>query len=470
MLSTSEQKRQESCDRFNKYKSRLDEAAVPLIRALLHLVRPTEHFPKYSHEEIYSLWNTWYDEEKCFNHMTGYLVVTRVFPEIPPATAGPCCWRMWGLLIQEQVEGQDGQSRLIKECVLEIAANEECKKHPARCPCHLPTNPWTSCENVEALEPIHPKHNINCQCAGYKRCKEKEAAAAVAAAALKAAKAAEAAYYIEKGFPSEFCECQYHAAYETCGKPKKAYVDHAITLDAEDNLCPEMSVMYCGKEWRVERTKQLLLQEPLRIKVLKDFIKNLKGVKKLCGRDLNYIAEVENDIANGKAVGILKNILKKKEKSVKEMKSLEQLEPMLDGCYCGAETNHRINGTKECECFDARHTEWKEKNKNKNKNKPETVKHNVDECPCGTCYISRLESGTEDAYYKRVHEASMAAFASLPTNIETRSDESVTTAINPLGSVETPDLAKDIFAAMGTPHDSKCPHGMPFYSCMSCSH
>jgi hypothetical protein len=181
---------------------------------------------------------------------------------------------------------------------------------------------------------------------------------------------------------------------------------------------------------------------------------------------MNLIAEVENHIANGKAVGILKNILQKKEKSVKEMKSLEQLEPMLDRCYCGAETNHRINGTKECECFDARHTEWKENNKNK----PETVEHNVDECPCGTCYISRLESGTEDAYYKRVHEASMAAFASLPTNIETRSDESVTTAINPLGSVETPDLAKDIFAAMGTPHDSKCPHGMPFYACMPCSH
>jgi hypothetical protein len=30
--------------------------------------------------------------------------------------------------------------------------------------------------------------------------------------------------------------------------------------------------------------------------------------------------------------------------------------------------------------------------------------------------------------------------------------------------------AKAIFAAMGTPFDSKCPHGLPFYACMPCSH
>jgi hypothetical protein len=32
------------------------------------------------------------------------------------------------------------------------------------------------------------------------------------------------------------------------------------------------------------------------------------------------------------------------------------------------------------------------------------------------------------------------------------------------------DFAKNLFAAMGTPHDSKCPHGMAFYACMCCSH
>jgi hypothetical protein len=36
--------------------------------------------------------------------------------------------------------------------------------------------------------------------------------------------------------------------------------------------------------------------------------------------------------------------------------------------------------------------------------------------------------------------------------------------------IGNPDFAKNLFAAMGTPHDSKCPHGLPFYSCMSCSH
>jgi hypothetical protein len=29
---------------------------------------------------------------------------------------------------------------------------------------------------------------------------------------------------------------------------------------------------------------------------------------------------------------------------------------------------------------------------------------------------------------------------------------------------------KSIFAGLGTPFDSKCPHGLPFYACMPCSH
>jgi hypothetical protein len=36
--------------------------------------------------------------------------------------------------------------------------------------------------------------------------------------------------------------------------------------------------------------------------------------------------------------------------------------------------------------------------------------------------------------------------------------------------VASEDFAKNLFAAMGTPHDSKCPHGLPFYACMPCSH
>jgi hypothetical protein len=36
--------------------------------------------------------------------------------------------------------------------------------------------------------------------------------------------------------------------------------------------------------------------------------------------------------------------------------------------------------------------------------------------------------------------------------------------------VNSSDFAKSIFAEMGTPHDSECPHGLPFYACMPCSH
>lgn len=37
-----------------------------------------------------------------------------------------------------------------------------------------------------------------------------------------------------------------------------------------------------------------------------------------------------------------------------------------------------------------------------------TYKHNVDNCACGTCHKSRVDSGTDDAYYERCIQASRA--------------------------------------------------------------
>jgi hypothetical protein len=103
--------------------------------------------------------------------------------------------------------------------------------------------------------------------------------------------------------------------------------------------------------------------------------------------------------------------------------------------------------------------------------------HNVDTCACGTCHKSRVDSGTSDAYMKRCREASDAAMARLrrqesylqtALGFEGRSIWGSAAASG--GSTDHPDFAKEIFAAMGTPYDSKCPHGLPFYSCMPCSH
>lgn len=123
--------------------------------------------------------------------------------------------------------------------------------------------------------------------------------------------------------------------------------------------------------------------------------------------------------------------------------------------------------------------------------------HNVDTCPCGTCYKSRVDSGTEEAYYKRCKEKTAAVLASIPARMEARrlqrhesyqqstvggsigrmlqaartADAAIVKASEACGgTLEHPDFAKNLFAAMGTPHDSTCPHGLPFYSCMPCSH
>jgi len=100
--------------------------------------------------------------------------------------------------------------------------------------------------------------------------------------------------------------------------------------------------------------------------------------------------------------------------------------------------------------------------------------HNVDTCACGTCYKSRVDSGTEDAYLKRCQEKTNAVLQrkEIPALQRQNSVMGIGQAQSTIrnGAPGHPDFAKALFAAMGTPHDSKCPHGMPFYACMPCSH
>jgi len=87
--------------------------------------------------------------------------------------------------------------------------------------------------------------------------------------------------------------------------------------------------------------------------------------------------------------------------------------------------------------------------------------HDVESCACGTCYKARIDSGTADAYSKRCQENARLALERLAPSTAAKSASG--------GSVES-HFAKEIFAAMGTPYDSMCPHKIPYYACMSCSH
>jgi len=111
---------------------------------------------------------------------------------------------------------------------------------------------------------------------------------------------------------------------------------------------------------------------------------------------------------------------------------------------------------------------------------PFEYKHNVETCACGTCYKARVDSGTQAKYEADVR-ARVEAFVKMdiPSHTSTSPAAQLQEALkkrqeNPKKSeVATKagnDLAKEIFSAMGTPFDSTCPHKLPFYSCMSCSH
>lgn len=395
--------------RWNKYKSQLDAAGARVIRATQFLVRPLDGFPAYDVQEIKPLWDMWAEQKEIFWRMTSSDAFTPpVFPKMPAIDAEECCYRMWGLLIQVQIDGTHGSTNFLRETVLHIAANEKCKRHVPTCSCHVPDHPWKDKEDMEALAPINPSHRLDCNCGGWQRCKQKEAERA----ALD-----EKFSYSVKGFPSDFCKCDTQNASCICGKPEKSNVDKAMLLDASGNLTPEMGQALCGKGWT----------KPLR-----------------CEHGFTHcVVCPEPSVRNPPA---------------------------------------NYNYT-----------------------------HNVETCACGTCHKARVDSGTEEAYYKRCQDASAAMarlrptpqvinvdsfakkiFAGIEEGFKQKEAEKARAGVSQPssfggaityagfavakatamsgGGPDKQDFAKNLFAAMGTPHDSKCPHGLPFYSCMPCSH
>ncbi|NCA17451.1 MAG: hypothetical protein EBS90_10475, partial [Betaproteobacteria bacterium] len=221
-----------SQDRWNRFKAREAYAAHNVIYATQFLVHPLGSYPPYNIQDIQPIWARWAEEYEIFWRMTeSGPFVPPVFPKMPAIDAPYCCYRMWGLLIQAQVQGTKDNTEHLRETVVKIVGEEVCKKHPEICPCHVPDHPWTSPEQMEALAPINPKHRIDCNCGGDKLCKAKARSDAP-----------------HRAFPTEFCSCDAHGDC-SCGRPKKKNVEIAMRLDASGNLAPEMGEALCGKGW-----------------------------------------------------------------------------------------------------------------------------------------------------------------------------------------------------------------------------
>jgi hypothetical protein len=83
-------------------------------------------------------------------------------------------------------------------------------------------------------------------------------------------------------------------------------------------------------------------------------------------------------------------------------------------------------------------------------------------CACGTCYNERVKNGTEEAYMAHLRSETDKILG-MPPKL-TKADRT---------SSFMPDdaLLKELFKSVqGVEFDSKCPHSLPFYACMSCSH
>ena len=421
---------QANIERWNMYKSRVESAGSAVIRATQYLVRPTEGFPAGNPQDIQYLWRTWRDEEECYWRMTTQdTPPKRVFPAMPASDAEECCYRMWGLLIQVQVDGTHGSTEFLRQTVLDIAANEKCKSHPATCSCHVPDHPWVYKEDVDALEPIKPHHNPKCGCAGWNRCAQKMMAAAAAAAAVRAKKEADEAMAQQgQQIAQQMAQGQKAAEQELAVHPELKVGPCRCDAQYANVMCSCLA----GRIADAKKAAGLVAAVPL---TAPGFLPPVAA-------------------ATGGAA-----------------------EPKVAACHCYANYTYL-----KCTCVAEPVADAKPAAAPPYSN-PYT--HKVETCPCGTCHKARVDSGMEEAYTKRCREASNAALARLstsPPRQESCAGGGFGAALNKAsaaiakaaaasgGSIDHPDFVKNLFAAMGTPHDSKCPHGLPFYACMPCSH
>jgi hypothetical protein len=85
-------------------------------------------------------------------------------------------------------------------------------------------------------------------------------------------------------------------------------------------------------------------------------------------------------------------------------------------------------------------------------------------CACSACHNKRVADGTQEAYMRdlqaRVDEVlgSLKKEADPPSSLGTKAENEI-------------DFAKNLFQIVqGVKYDDKCPHDLPFYACMPCSH
>jgi len=90
----------------------------------------------------------------------------------------------------------------------------------------------------------------------------------------------------------------------------------------------------------------------------------------------------------------------------------------------------------------------------------EVYMHDITKCACGACHNERMKNGTSDSYM---------AWCQAETDKVLNKLKLESTAPNL--SEFSDNMVKDLFKVVqGVNYDDKCPHGIPYYACMPCSH
>ena len=414
--------------RFKRFEKRREEAATAVFDMYLNDLRPNERFPPHTAEQIMEAWTTWTIEDEVFVRMTGHgTVKTRTFPKPPPP--GPeylPCRQMWACLIHQQVKEEDEQIIVyIREAVDKIQSSPTCKSHPPTCPCKVPNTPWTSGECVEALEPLGIRHSPHCECGGSQICMQK-------------GKTEEQILWeteMKKGQQGyEAMMERSHAENRLEAMVRRAQ-DRSLRSRAELKLTAIAAVGSAKTpEAAVEKAAATLAMAEEGIKMCVCDASQSGQVACVCFPRRKAEMEMAKD--NLKAIRLEAMAVAGGERAAAAaVRAAEMAVAGTEGAAAAAAAA-AVRAAAAARAAAGGSTE----------KSPYDYKHNVDTCACGTCHKARMDSGTDKAYTARV------------TRAATMTDQ------------QQDDFAKNIFAAMGTPHDSLCTHGRPFYSCMPCSH
>ena len=99
----------------------------------------------------------------------------------------------------------------------------------------------------------------------------------------------------------------------------------------------------------------------------------------------------------------------------------------------------------------------------------------VKNCACGACHNKRVANGTQDAYMAELRAETDKILGRSPISelvaAAARADDAIDAAFKMPGGNTDNGFVKNLFQTVqGVKFDDKCPHGLPFYACMSCSH